>query len=808
MTTQLQPQHRWPTGSQVHKFGGSSLADASRFHAVATIIQQHQTNSLPANACWVVVSAPGKTTDQLCALFELVDNPIALAQALEKLTISLMNLVAQTLHEGWREQVQAQLQQWLMALPQLLADEQYVDVLALGESLSALLLSRLLRQQSLAADWLDSRRFLTVEQQQIRWDESEQRLLNQRGVGIQVVTGFIARDPAGRSLTLGRNGSDYSATILGRLIQSDQVRIWTDVDAIYSGDPRRLAAAIPYRQVSWRQACLLAQLGNPVLHAKTLAPLQNSHTRLEVRSSFRPEQPGCQIVPQQECTASFITDLPDMVLLSVHDTHGYDADWLARELFQPVVNLPHTAEGHLWLLPAAVASKAVTLLVSLNIHAVYDTQPYYAVAWLKPKWEQRHVVSLDVQACLKRLQPQHEYQAKELTIWLFEKELSTVSLSELHGCCTQAQPDIQLIVAGTGNVGAEFFNLLPNHQQQAAGKARLQVATVFNSKQMLLEPVHESFNLQDALQHSKPLQSSELLAHIQQLQEPKVFIDLTPSQQLAECYPEFVAAGCHIISANKQGVTLPHEQYNAIVQQFAAEGLHWLSNTTVGAGLPVQRTLQELQSGGDRIRRVSGIFSGTLSWLLCKYDGSHAFSDHLLEAKALGYTEPDPREDLSGRDVQRKLLVLARELGLTMDLSDIKLEPLLPELLAGRSWDEFWQQRAEFDALMLNTLQLANQQHRQLRYIGELMITNDGVSAEVKLVAVPASDPLAGIQPCDNIFVIESDWYQETALVIQGPGAGRTVTAGGVHADLASLIRKLNRTPQPIHTKSLLQEQP
>jgi aspartokinase/homoserine dehydrogenase 2 len=802
MTIQVQPQQVWPGGSQVHKFGGSSLANASRFHAVAGIITQHQSSD-----CWVVVSAPGKTTDQLCALLELADEPPALIAAIEQLSQSLQQLVAHTLTGTWADEVQTKLQQWLAALPAQIQTGQHVDALALGESLSALLLSRLLRQQGVEADWIDSRSFLTVEYHQIRWDESEQRLLAQRGNGIQIVTGFIGRDPAGNSLTLGRNGSDYSATILGRLIQAEQVQIWTDVDAIYSGDPRRLKAAIPYQQVSWRQACLLAQLGNPVLHARTLAPLQNSQTRLEVRSSFQPERAGCQIVPQQDCTASFVTDLPEMVLLSVHDTHGYDADWLARELHQPVVDLPHAAEGNIWLLPAAVASKAVELLAELDVHAVHDTRPYYAVAWLKPIQAQQEHLPTDVAACIHALQPLHEYQTTALAIWLFDKELSTMSLSQLHDCCTQPSPEIQLIVAGTGNVGTEFINLLPTHQQKAGATIKLKVALLFNSRQMLRAPELTSFDMEQALQLAEPLQQQALLAYIERLNSPKVLIDLTPSQQLAERYPEFIAAGCHIISANKQGVTLPQVQYQAIVQQFAEQGLSWLSNTTVGAGLPVQRSMQELLSCGDRIHQISGIFSGTLSWLLCKYDGSTAFSELLLQAKALGYTEPDPREDLSGRDVQRKLLVLARELGLSLDLAQIELTPLLPEQLAGTSWDDFWQQRAGFDALMYSTLQQASQQQQVLRYIGELEITASGVRAEVKLVAVTADDPLAGIQPCDNIFVIKSDWYQDTGLVIQGPGAGRTVTAGGVHADLAQLLRQITAEKRGTHTEFLLERQ-
>ncbi|MDZ7904161.1 MAG: hypothetical protein U5L01_17240 [Rheinheimera sp.] len=168
-------------------------------------------------------------------------------------------------------------------------------------------------------------------------------------------------------------------------------------------------------------------------------------------------------------------------------------------------------------------------------------------------------------------------------------------------------------------------------------------------------------------------QKQDLIDYLTGLPDPKVLVDITPSRSFAEDYAEFIQTGCHLISANKQGVTLPLPQYQRIVAAVAEQQVSWLANTTVGAGLPVQRILQELQSSGDRIHQISGIFSGTLSWLLCKYDGSAPFSEFVLQAQAGGLTEPDPRDDLSGKDVQRKLLVLARELGLSLDINDITL---------------------------------------------------------------------------------------------------------------------------------------
>jgi aspartokinase/homoserine dehydrogenase 2 len=350
---------------------------------------------------------------------------------------------------------------------------------------------------------------------------------------------------------------------------------------------------------------------------------------------------------------------------------------------------------------------------------------------------------------------------------------------------------LQLLVAGTGNVGAAFLQMLPQQQAMLADELSLELAGVFNSRQAWL-----GAQLQPALWHEQLAAGSrystkELLAYIRQLSGPKVLIDITPSRQFSEQYQDFVAAGCHIISANKQGVTLPLVQYQAIKADVSARQLSWRSNTTVGAGIPVQQVIQTLLQSGDKISRISGVFSGTLSWLLCKYDGTVPFSSLLTQAAKLGFTEPDPRDDLSGIDVQRKLLVLARELGLSLELEQISLQPLMPEALISGSWADAWQQRELLDNMLESALAEAKAAGKLLRYTASLSLIDTNLHAQVKLLQVSPDDPLAALAPCDNIFVIESQWYSANPLVLKGPGAGKQVTAGGIHADVAQLCQQL-----------------
>ncbi|WP_215396644.1 bifunctional aspartate kinase/homoserine dehydrogenase II [Rheinheimera oceanensis] len=787
---QIEVKQQFSPAAQVHKFGGSSLASAQRFAAVADILQQQN----PQQALWVVVSAPGDTTDALLAIIAAAENIAVRDAALNALQVQLTAIVQQTLAAEAAAIVSGQLRQWLAAVPDALVQQQLNDVLAIGERLSALLLSELLKQRGLNAVAVDARDFLRLKQHQPDWTASAALLAEQTQPDcIHVVTGYIARDDKGHSITLGRNGSDYSATLLGALVQAAEVTIWTDVKAIYSADPRKVASAVPYSQVSWQQACQLAQLGNPVLHARTLAPLTGTNTVLQVRSSYEPAQGGCCVVQPGltepgAAQQGFITELNDVTLLTLHQDTAITAARLALELQQPVIELSQQGDNLCWLLPAACAEQALAWLAELNVHAVWDTQRYYAVAWLKADQTQQAAVADQL---LQQHAVLHRYENARQLIWLLGAPLPVAVLQQLHQQLILPTPALQLVVAGAGNVGAEFLSMLVTQQQRFAAKLKLNLAAVLNSRRAVLADNIAVTDWQTALAAGDSWHAEQLTAYLQALPAPKVLVDITPSSDFARLYPAFIAAGCDIISANKQGVTLPGAEYQQIMQALVQHQRQWLSNTTCGAGIPVQRTLQELLSAGDQIAEVSGIFSGTLSWLLCQYDGSKPFSDFVLDAQQAGLTEPDPRDDLSGKDVQRKLLVLARELGVTLELDDIKLQPLLPEGLEQGSWQDFWAQRDILDTELAAVFAATKAQGGVLRYVAVLSLQHGKVRASVSLQQVSQDHALAAIAPCDNVFVIRSGWYNANPLVLKGPGAGRVVTAGGLHADLAVLINQL-----------------
>jgi len=261
----------------------------------------------------------------------------------------------------------------------------------------------------------------------------------------------------------------------------------------------------------------------------------------------------------------------------------------------------------------------------------------------------------------------------------------------------------------------------------------------------------------------------------------RVIIDCTADASVASRYRDWLAAGLHVVTPNKKANSAAYGEYQRIQQARRAAGAHYLYEATVGAGLPVIQTLRDLRETGDEIRRIEGMFSGTLAYLFNTWDGSQPFSSVVKQARQLGYTEPDPRDDLSGMDVARKLIILAREMGLTLELSDVKIESLVPGALAECGVDDFLERLTEFDAPMLARLEAARARGHVLRYVGSVSVEG---KAEVGLVELPTSHPFANIALTDNIVRFQTARYDQNPLIVQGPGAGPAVTAAGVFADL------------------------
>lgn len=805
---------------QVHKFGGSSLATAQCIQRAVEIIRENcQLNDI------VVVSANGKTTDGIFALYSIVERTIAeqatqlsdeLSQAITELAEQQSQLITALLNSNNSKQLLQLLNKDIEQLTTWLTGDivqHHNDILAYGEVWSARLLSALLNEQVCPSNSIDARDFLVIDNEQtcvVDTAISAAQLRQRRQFGkLAVITGYISKDTRGKSCTLGRNGSDYSATIIASLVAAGNVTLWTDVDGIYSADPRVVPSARKLHRLPNGVAKELGRLGNPVLHAKTLLPLINSlsehHTHLHVASSFDAQVIGTEIgkfgqIAKQELSVTFLNDL----LLAQSVSFTGESAVKAKAEFSPICMDEH--KGFMVITQAQQKSLS-------QWQASHDVEisfkPVSIIATVGHGVAERGDINARFKRSLKTARPLHLVGSdnNHSVIAILAEACSIELLNTVHHEMTKDARHIGLVVAGLGNIGERFLELLPAQLNKVYALENLHLVGLLSSKKALINndgiDVNQATSLfsQDAQSYDSEQLISWLTHHPY---DDLIVVDITPSENFSLLYEQFFALGIHVIGANKWAASSSTEHYNNLVNTADSNDSLWLGNTTVGAGLPINYAIDDLRQSGDNISEISGIFSGTLSWLFETYDGSTPFSELLLSAQAQGITEPDPREDLSGRDVQRKLLILARKAGFELALEDINCQNLVPEALQALSTIDFLARANELDDYFATALSEANAQQACIRYVARFQHSQEtGVSAKVSLEVLPQSDAFANLTPCDNIFQISSRWYQENPLIIRGPGAGRDVTAGGIHSDLVKICQQLAQKQTQVNIKGI-----
>jgi aspartokinase/homoserine dehydrogenase 2 len=793
----------------LHKFGGSSLANPDCYRRVAKLLKDYsQSHDL------VVVSAAGKTTNQLIEFVEgISQNPEKAHQQLDDLKAFQLGLINGLLKEDIASALTAQLNDEISVLREFIDSKQQhqrAAILAHGEVWSSRLLATLLNQQKMPAVAQDSRAFLrapTGAQPEIDRAKSYpllKEILAQHAHQRIIFTGFIAQNNEGETVLLGRNGSDYSATIIGALAEVERVTIWSDVAGVYSADPRIVDDACLLPLLRLDEASELARLAAPVLHSRTLQPVAQSAIDLHLRSSHEPESGSTHIerVLASGRGAKIITSLQDVMLIDLTFPRGHEFErlqnnvmaQLKRAQLMPLALECQEDQARLRLAyTAEIAVGAVKFLQDIAVEA--DTtlrEGYTMIAAVGAG------VTKNPNHCFGFYQ-----QLKSAPVEFFAESESGFSLvaimrqvnleplvDAIHSQLFQAQKRVALALCGKGNIGTNWLNLFSQQKEELEKRHGMsfELVAVIASKRYWFD--HNGIDAAKVkthfADHSIPHNGQEWLQCLGNISgyDDVIIIDVTASQELSAQYVHIAEQGIHLISANKIAGSSSSSVYYQIKEAFSKISRHWLYNATVGAGLPINHTLRDLRESGDTITALSGIFSGTLSWLFQQYDGSVPFSQLVELAWQQGLTEPDPRHDLDGSDVMRKLVILAREAGLDIEPGAVSVKSLVPEALRTLSLDDFLDNADLLDQQLSSRLLRAQKEDKVLRYVARLEKNGE---ASVGIEALPREHALANLLPCDNIFAIESKWYKDNPLVIRGPGAGRDVTAGAIQSDINRL---------------------
>ena len=794
----------------VHKFGGSSLANTACIERAVNIIRQHcQLNDV------VVVSANGKTTDSLFALVELAQTNEKFEQALANLAEQQEQLInslltahnSQNLLEQLTQDIK-QLKAWLVELTAKV-NTHLNDVLALGELWSARLLAIVLNSYVCPSYSLDAREFLSINNEtECCVDQTKSLslyLAQQQPNKLAVVTGYIAQDDKGNTCTLGRNGSDYSATIIAALNQATHVTLWTDVDGIYSADPRIVPNSRKLHRLPNEVAKELGRLGNPVLHAKTLTPLAEHRTHLHVASSFTPQTVGSEVgefgaLAKQELSVTYLNDLLLVDSKSLQGKTGQQA----QQLFEP---LCYDLDLGFFVIEQNKQYQVSQWLTSFHQEVTYT--PVAIIATVGFNVAQRGDIKARFKRALKSTAPLHIcYSPQQHSIIAIVNDNCTTELiNNVHHDVTKKAKQIGIVVAGLGNIGKCFLEMLPRQLSKVKSLENAHLVGLLSSTKAYIndDGIDASQAVELFKQQSQAYDYQTLLSKLSNHPyDELVIVDITPSKSFSDLYVEFFKQGIHVIGANKIAAASSNENYQLLKTTAATNKCLWLGNTTVGAGLPVNFAIDDLLKSGDSITEISGIFSGTLSWLFQKYTGECGFGELVNNALEQGLTEPDSRDDLSGLDVQRKLLILARAAGFTLSLADITCQNLVPEPLQQLSKTDFLARIDELNDYFAEQLSQAHQQQSVIRYIANFQVIKGQFRAEVSLAMLPKDHAFANLTPCDNIFQIKTQWYNENPLIIRGPGAGREVTASGLHSDLVNICQQLANKNTPVKIKGTI----
>lgn len=807
---------------KVFKFGGSSLGSEASIKNVLQIIRDAQAEGDIA----VVVSAFQGTTNVLIDMANRAkDGDEGYEDSLMELHDLHLERVKAFIPVEKQSSMVASVKKRFNELEDILHGIFLVRefsvrtldvVMSFGERLSALLVAQTMCAQGMDAFDMDAREVLVTDgthgQAKVDFEKSFENISHylKDKKGIPIMTGFIARSHEGYTTTLGRSGSDYSASLLGAALKADAIEIWTDVDGVMSADPRKVKEAFCVPEMSYEEAMELSHFGAKVIHPSTMKPAIEQGIPIIIKNTFNPSHSGTTISQNgaKDQVLVGISSIENAAILNLKGGGMMGIPGMAERLFGSLAE----QEVNVILIAQASSEHSICFAVheedSKRAQETIDNE-------FKLEQEVGHVEPIEVlenvailaavgqNMCGRRGTAGMLFRAlgenginilsiaqglSELNIsFIIRQEQVKKALNVVHQAFFLSEvKKVHLFIAGVGTIGKELLSQIESQSAILEEKIgiKLVVNGLANSRKMLLSDTPVQLDawsgaLEKGTPHSSPSEFFEGMVALNK--SYAIMVDCTANDHIPDIYADCLKAYIPVVTPNKKANSRPFDEYQSLRELSREYGAGFYYETNVGAGLPIIETLKDLLGSGDEVIEIEGILSGTLSYIFNQFTGEKPFSAIVKEAQDQGFTEPDPRDDLSGTDVARKLLILAREIGLPLEMSDINVENLVPESCRDTgSVDEFYQALKQEDSQLQSRIKSATNKNAVLRYVG---VISEG-KAKVELKEVPADHAFAGLKGSDNIISIRTKRYDSNPLIIRGPGAGPGVTAAGVFVDV------------------------
>ncbi len=826
--------------SVIWKFGGTSVGTADNIRSILRLV--HAATMQPQA---IVFSALGGVTDSLTLLTtSSLQEDGALIAALKERHFD----IASTLLNGKAAQeCSAALLLLFNELEVSLTQKRSLtshtaafsdQIVSFGERLSTSLLTHILQDEGIEAEYLDARSLIqtdnTYGNARPLLPESYSAMreyFSQRG-SLQCVTGFIGRSTSGKTTTLGRGGSDYTAALLAHALDASKLEIWTDVDGVLSANPRLIPEAHLIPELSYIEAMELSHFGAKVLYPPTIQPVREKQIPLYVRNTLNPECSGTRIsnAPSREASSTPVTAISSVSFISTLILAGpgmVGVPGISSRLFGAlaakginVILITQASSEH--SICFAVTREQARAAIEATNSEFHQEQ---ALGTIMPVQEEPHCSIISVVGDGMKHQPgvagavfsalgnQHvniiaiaQGCSEENISFVVKTEQELPAIRALHSEFFSDDRIFHLILIGTGKVGGALLEQLAQRSDMLKNTygIELRLAGIVKRGHALIPEHSISFKEWGTIeQHGAPLpyeNHEELLTHLESVQLPRLLVvDCTAADSFGPLYKGLLGSKISIVSANKHVQSAPLEKLDAINEHLTRDrSVSWRYETSVGAALPIISTLNALIATGDRIRTIECTLSGSLAYIFDTMQKGALFSEALKQADRLGYLEPDPREDLGGADFQRKLLILSRLIGIRSEIADIDVEPLLPLDVLPASiqsinepYEVFLAALPELDTYFAHTIHEVASRGEALRVIGRI----DGTlgRATIRLEAVDSKSPFHPLSGSQNMVAFTTDRYSEHPLVIMGPGAGPQITASGVLNDILETAREMKR---------------